>query len=285
MAKIINDKYYTPDWLVKYTVEKAKEIIGEDNISEFLEPSAGDGRFLNYLPKDTLAYDLEPEDDRIIEQDYLRLNSKYKRGRCIIGNPPYGETGKLYQKFCNKSFELGDYVVFILPISQLNNNYYIYKFDLIYSEDLGKVNFEGRAVHTCLNIYRKPENWIDNKRDDIYSDNAIMTMRTLMTNRETIYHLEKFGNYDLCVISWGSNMGSLCSPFEKARTIVIRIDDTNNYDFIVNIISNANWSKIVNNKGNNSLSMWHIYKHVLTEMYKAGLYNKDRIFLKGIVKY
>jgi hypothetical protein len=35
MAKIINDKYYTPPDLVKYIVEKTKEIIGEQNITEY----------------------------------------------------------------------------------------------------------------------------------------------------------------------------------------------------------------------------------------------------------
>ena len=46
MAKIPLDKYYTSDELAKYCVEKTKEIIGEDNITEYLEPSAGAGVFL-----------------------------------------------------------------------------------------------------------------------------------------------------------------------------------------------------------------------------------------------
>ena len=90
MSKIKNDKYYTSEELAQYYVNKTKEIIGECNISEFLEPSAGTGVFLNYLPKNTLAYDLEPENDRIIKQDYLTLNLDYKHGRCIIGTPPFG---------------------------------------------------------------------------------------------------------------------------------------------------------------------------------------------------
>ena len=43
MAKIELDKYYTSDDLAKYCVEKTKEIIGEENITEYLEPSAGSG--------------------------------------------------------------------------------------------------------------------------------------------------------------------------------------------------------------------------------------------------
>lgn len=37
----------------------------------FLEPSAGSGNFLNYLTHYT-ALDIKPEDDRIIEQDFLK---------------------------------------------------------------------------------------------------------------------------------------------------------------------------------------------------------------------
>ena len=74
MSKIELDKYYTPKELVEYCVNKTKEIIGEQNIVEYLEPSAGGGVFLDYLDKPYLAYDIEPEDDRIVKQDYLNLD-------------------------------------------------------------------------------------------------------------------------------------------------------------------------------------------------------------------
>ena len=90
MAKIQNDKYYTSQKLAKYCVEKTKEIIGEDNITEYIEPSAGSGVFLNYLDKPYLAYDIEPEDERIVKTDWLTVNLDYKKGRCVIGNPPFG---------------------------------------------------------------------------------------------------------------------------------------------------------------------------------------------------
>lgn len=88
--KIPLDKYYTSPQLAKYIVDKTKEIIGEDNITEYIEPSAGAGVFLDYLDKPYLAYDIEPEDGRVTRQDYLELELDYKKGRCTIGNPPYG---------------------------------------------------------------------------------------------------------------------------------------------------------------------------------------------------
>ena len=56
MAKIKLDKYYTSPELAKYCVEKTREIIGNDNITEYIEPSAGSGVFLDYLDKPYLAY-------------------------------------------------------------------------------------------------------------------------------------------------------------------------------------------------------------------------------------
>ena len=138
MSKIELDKYYTPDDLAKYCVEKTKEIVRDENITEYLEPSAGSGVFLKYLDKPYLAYDIAPEGEGIIKQDYLTLDLEYKKGRCVIGNPPYGTKNNLSVKFYKKAVELGDYIAFILPISQLNNNQQMYEFDLIYSEDLGK---------------------------------------------------------------------------------------------------------------------------------------------------
>ena len=296
MVKIGNDKYYTPEWLVEYTINKAKEIIGEDNISEFLEPSAGDGRFLNHLPVDTLAYDLEPEDSRITKQDFLSLELDYKPNRCIIGNPPYGDgAGILFNRFSNKSFDLGDYAVFILPVSQLDNNYYIYKFDLIYSEDLGVVLFSNtHEIPVVLNIYKRPENSKLNKRGNIYKDEGVLKIVGIKRRNELIKQskqelkLRNFGNYDLCIIGWG-NLGKITKPFKHANVKIIKITDKENYDFIYNTIVNTNWVDIVNYKkesniNNPGLSNWHIYKHVITELHKAGLYHKEKKFLKGVIK-
>ena len=100
MAKIENDKYYTHVDLAKYCINKTFKIIGEENITDIIEPSAGNGSFSNQL--DCTAYDLYPEGDNIIKQDYLTLNETYKKGRLIIGNHPYGNYLNLAQKFYKK---------------------------------------------------------------------------------------------------------------------------------------------------------------------------------------
>ena len=74
MAKIELDKYYTPKEIARHCYEKVIEILGRENIIEIIEPSAGSGVFLD-LDKSIIGYDIEPEDDRIIKQDYLLLDT------------------------------------------------------------------------------------------------------------------------------------------------------------------------------------------------------------------
>ena len=45
MSKIYNDRYYTPISLANYCWDKVIGVIGEENISEIIEPSVGDGAF------------------------------------------------------------------------------------------------------------------------------------------------------------------------------------------------------------------------------------------------
>ena len=204
IAKIKLDKYYTSPELAKYCVEKTKEIIGSENITEYIEPSAGSGVFLDYLDKPYLACDIEPEDERVNKQDYLSLDLEYKKGRCIIGNPPYGSRGNLITSFYKKSIQLGDYISFILPISQLNNNIKLYEYELVYSENLGIHKYSNKDIYCCLNIYKRPIDRLNKKpnyklkdieiREDITSSNPKRNKRVKK---------EDF-DYDIRICFWGS---------------------------------------------------------------------------------
>ena len=171
MAKIDLDKYYTPVDLANYCWDKVLEVVGEENISEIIEPSVGDGAFLHHetqLPH--FAYDIEPQCTsnftNIIQADYLVKDIKYLYGRLIIGNPPYGRCLNMAQKFFKKSIQIADTIAFVLPISQLNNTRSMYEFDLIYSEDLGVNTYTDRELHCCFNIYRRPESGEINKKEN-----------------------------------------------------------------------------------------------------------------------
>ena len=88
------------------------------NIEEyiFIEPSAGSGRFLPYIPtKNYLAMDIEPLGSNIINQDFLDWTPDLTKKYIVIGNPPFGLRGQKALQFINKAFEFADFVCFILP--------------------------------------------------------------------------------------------------------------------------------------------------------------------------
>lgn len=241
IAKIENDKYYTSKELAKYVVNKTKEIIGKNNITEYLEPSAGNGVFLDLLDKPYLAYDIEPEDklNRIVKQDYLTLDLQYKKDRCIIGNPPFGNKHILVTMFYKKSIQLGDYIAFILPVGQYKNNIEMFEFDLIHSEDLGKQTYSGRKIHCCFNIYKRNPNGTLNKKPNYkLKDVKITTIQRYLNKDET--DLE----YDTRICAWGASIGKeVENPNQYAKEYCIKIYNDTYKDKILKLIKQVNGLK------------------------------------------
>ena len=273
MSKIHLDKYYSPQSLADYCTQKAIEVIGIENITELVESSAGNGVFLNSFEKllpniPYKAYDIEPEDDRIVKQDYLELDLEYKDGRVCGFNFPYGDKNNLSKAFANKSFEMAEYVCSILPISQLNNNQSIYKYDLIYSEDLKPALYSGINVHCCFNIYVKPKGNRYNKKIN-YKDSEIIEIREVIKNKNPKRNRE-LGDfkYDMKILAWGTatnkrDIGCLLDESENyAKTFYIKIKDLENYDKIYNLIKNAKWQEIYPMTATPNLLQWQVYKYL-----------------------
>lgn len=101
----MNDKltgsFYTPEELIKYMVKYA---LNKLHINRVLEPSVGDGRFINYLSKYNFQIDaVEIDNEKIIAlqgkynnqvtlicDDYINYSmSSQNQYDLIIGNPPY----------------------------------------------------------------------------------------------------------------------------------------------------------------------------------------------------
>lgn len=262
MGKIKNDKYYTPIDLANYCVNKTKEIIGENNITEYIEPSGGNGVFLDFLPNGTYSCDIEPEDSRIEKQDYLTLNLDYKKGRCIIGNPPFGTKLNLFVQFFNKSIEIADYIAFICPISQLNNAIKTYKFNLVYSENLGDIVYSDRKVPTCFNIYKRPINGkinskIPNKLKDVIIKECCKNKNP---KRAKLYN--NF-NYDYAICAWGASIGKeIQYPSQYTKEFYFIINNRDLKDEIINCIKKADWTKEFLMTATPNLLHWQVIKYL-----------------------
>lgn len=189
------------------------------------------------MPSLCWAYDLEPEHETITKQDYLELDVAHLRGRLIIGNPPYGSRMNMAQKFFKKSVELGDYISFILPISQLNNTNSLYEFDLIYSEDLGLQTYTDRELHCCFNIYKRPLSGGLNKK-------LINKLKDVTIVREDSKKYNEIYNFDVRMCYWGDGtVGKILSEGESYSgeyKIIINNDEKRNE--IKSFIENFDWS-------------------------------------------
>lgn len=162
MAK--NDKFYTKIEVAKQCVNFLSQYINLDN-ELCLEPSAGGGAFLHYLPHYE-AYDLYPEADNIVKQNFLEFNSN-KTNFITIGNPPFGSRSKLAIDFFNKAAQFSNVIAFIVPVSfmkwsvqkELNKNFHL--IDYFYLEPNSFLDRDKEfAVRTVFQIWAK-DNYIE----------------------------------------------------------------------------------------------------------------------------
>lgn len=255
--KLDLDQYYTSYEDMEYCVNKAWDVIKDlgYEVSEFLEPSAGEGVFSNYLATsglDVIAIDIEPKGEDIIKADFLTYDLEYKEGRFIIGNPPYGARLNLAQKFYKRAIELGDYIAFILPISQLNNTQFLYEFDLVHSEDLGKLVFSNKKkIHCCLNVYVRPKNGLNKKIPTKLKD--ITIVRQDKKGYEDI-------EFDIRMCYWGDGTaGKILKEGESySGEYKIIIHNKELKDDIINLLSTIKWKDEIDSVAMRRIKQYHI---------------------------
>jgi predicted RNA methylase len=145
------DKYYTKNNIVDDCLNNIKKYIQINSNDLILEPSAGNGSFIKGIKSMTdnyKFYDLLPQNEEIVKQDYLLFNHTDIRREYdkihIIGNPPFGRQSSLAIKFIKKSCEFCDSISFILPKSFKKDSLkkkIPLNFHLIYEYDLPKKSF------------------------------------------------------------------------------------------------------------------------------------------------
>lgn len=223
MAKIEDDKYYTDKKLAKRLIDTTYRVLKKNDFSRIVEPAAGGGAFSSQID-DCIAYDIKPEGEGIIEQDYLTKPIKYIPNSLTIGNPPFGSRNNLSKKFYNKACNESDFIAFIQPISQLNNSSSLYKFDLIHSEDLGKIPYSDRTVHCCFNVYRRPSSGKLNKHRRAKAKGLLIDRYDRgeqVKGKENHIDNLKYTSYDFYIVSLG--WGELFTNKDSTRCQVLGV--------------------------------------------------------------
>ena len=185
MSKGLNrdttDKFYTNKEIVEICINNIKSNINIKKSDIIIEPSAGNGSFIEELDKISkccLFLDIKPENNNIKECDYLNfkiseyINSIQSNNNQIIekpqkihviGNPPFGRQSSMAIKFIKKSCEFCDTISFILPKSFKKDSlkkHFPLNFHLIYEIDLPKKSFNientngERTIHDVPCIFQ-----------------------------------------------------------------------------------------------------------------------------------
>ncbi len=248
--RIEDDAYFTSQELVDIVMGLFSGL--EFEISEYIEPSAGSGVFLDYFDKPYKAYDIEPMDERVIREDFLELDLHYLEGRAVVGNPPYGRCLSLAQKFFRKAVGISDYIAFILPISQLNNINSFYEFDLVLSEDLGVWDYSGRELHCCFNVYSRPIEGLNKKKVSKLEDVTIVRQ-----DSKSYPYIE---DYDLRMSYWGDgSAGKILGEGEHySGEYKIIINNSSLRDPIKNFLESFDWKNHMKCIAMRKIQQFHI---------------------------
>ena len=200
------DKFYTKKEVAMYCINLLKQYITINKDDLVIEPSAGNGAFIDAIKSlkcNYEFYDLEPEHDEIIKQDYLLHNTNTNTSQKIhiLGNPPFGRQSSLAIKFIKKSCHFCASISFILPKSFKKDSLkktFSPNFHLLCEIDLPEksflVNGQEHDVHCIFQIWIKkafnrevsekiePHNFIFVKK----TDNPSISFRRVGVNAGTI---------------------------------------------------------------------------------------------------
>lgn len=141
------EKYYTLPDVALFCVNLFKKHVQIESKDLIIEPSAGNGSFSNILfelfPDQIRAYDIQPDERRIEQQDFLILNPP-KENVHIVGNPPFGRQSTLAKNFIKKASSFASSISFILPKSFKKDSFqkaFPHTFHLFSSTDLPDNSF------------------------------------------------------------------------------------------------------------------------------------------------
>jgi hypothetical protein len=214
------DKFYTKAEIARQCVddfERWTDIDLTTTKTDILEPSAGAGAFLDFLPSRTLAYDLLPEDPRISGQDFLKLERR--QPAIVIGNPPFGKNCRLAIPFFNHAATFADQIGFIVPRTfekvsiqnRLNPQYHLLNQRVLVRESF---TFEGKS-HSVPCVFQVWE-----RRDDLRPKVTLPLVHAdfdFVTREEADFALQRVGEYAGAVKTCFSGVSKASHNFLRAN--------------------------------------------------------------------
>lgn len=111
------DQFYTSPTVAKHCLSVLMDTL-QYKPDVFIEPSCGDGSFLNILPDNKIGYDLDPNGHNMIQCDFFDTDDQQlNQSTVYVGNPPFGKSANLAIKFFNHcaNNRNATHIAFIIP--------------------------------------------------------------------------------------------------------------------------------------------------------------------------
>lgn len=206
------DKFYTKPEIASLVWDDFKTYLHNIGQSNYIivEPSAGDGKLLDVVTTEKIGFDLVPESDNIIQNDFITgdISGFVDKKMIFFGNPPFGKKGSLAIDFLNKALGYGNIVGFIIPNqfkkysvqNKINQNA-----KLVFERDLpadsfllGDKNYNVRCVFQIWSLEESDINLRVGKPVTVHPDFEMYQYNATKT-------AEKYFDYDwdFCVLRQG----------------------------------------------------------------------------------
>lgn len=254
------DKFYTIPSVAQHYIQIVQNYF-DWNWDAIIEPSAGNGSFSLLLPNTcpVFAFDIQPEHNSIIKQDFLEYKPDVPGRYLVIGNPPFGRVSSMAIKFFNHASTFAEVIAFIIPRTfrktsvqnRLNLN-----FSLIYDEEipLNPCAFRPKMnAKCCFQIWVKTER----PRTILIHDKSHSDWEFL--------HINDKNQADFAIRAYGGNCGIIIDTnlHELAPRSYHWIKSYIDKDVLKMRFSNLNYKLSENTARQNSIG-----KTELVELYK-----------------
>jgi predicted RNA methylase len=117
------DQFYTRPETAEACLALLAARLPEFRADLFVEPSAGDGVFLERLPEPRFGIDIAPAASGIKTGDFLSWTPDTGvETIAVVGNPPFGKNGSKAITWFNHSARFADVIAFIMPASLMKGS-------------------------------------------------------------------------------------------------------------------------------------------------------------------
>lgn len=249
------DQYYTRSEVAKQCYQSFCKVAEQKGVDlgayTFLEPSAGTGTFLRWLPDPKIGLDLYPKHPGVQQADFFQWKPNTSIQYVAIGNPPFGHRAWLALAFLKRLANFCELVGFILPMYFQSDGKGTPKnrvpnMTLLHSQELPYDIFESPegksiSINTVWQIWGKKDlnHQINKATCDEY-----LNIYTVCTVPKRRCGLQRMNQYDCFIQSTFYKPPKIVTSFEEVQYgsgygMIIKKEK----EAVIQALKNADWQR------------------------------------------